>query len=102
MTYNATANRPGLSDTLAASGALSRLRAFALATGCDPLELSSDHGQSLNWICVLDVMRRRGYSVGEPVRPQAQPRRGSTAWTVAIGVKGVRAMLVFHILNEQP
>ena len=91
-----------LSQALAASNAAARLAAFVRATGCNPLDVSSDQGKSLNWLSVLDVMRRRGYTVGEPVRPQAQLRRGHTAWLVTIGIRAAGVTLVFYVPQEQP
>ena len=99
---SAAPNPNPLSQALADSNAAARLAAFVRATGCSPLDVSSDQGKSLDWLSVLDVMRRRGYTVGEPVRPQAQTRRGSTAWLVTIGIRAARVTLVFYTQNEQP
>ena len=103
MTRSPAVERARISDALAASSSAAvRLRSFARATGCDPLDLSSDDGKSLDLGSVIDMMRRRGYQVGDPVRPQAQPRRGATAWTIAIGVHHVSVTLVFYVVNPQP
>ena len=102
-TRSPATDRTRLSDALAASsGAAARLRDFARSTGCDPLDLSIDAGKSLDLGSVLDMMRQRGYQVSDPVRPQAQPRRGATAWPITIGVHHVKVTLVFYVANPQP
>lgn len=104
----ATASRPAadnshLSQALAASTAAAKLASFCKTTGCDPLDLSAD-GKSLDLLRVLDAMRKRGYDVGTPVKPQAQQVRGHTTWLVTIAVAGVRAVLAvpIPIPLEQP
>jgi hypothetical protein len=91
--------RPRLSDALAASTALARLQTFALATGCDPLDLSIDQGKTLDLDSVLETMRRRGYVVGDLVRPQAQARRDVSAWTFTVGVHGVQVTLALYLAD---
>ena len=102
----ATASRPTdnshLSQALAASTAAAKLRSFCKTTGCDPLDLSADGGKSLDLLRVLEAMRKRGYDVGTPVKPQAQLTRGHTTWLVTIAVAGVRAVLAVPIPLEQP
>lgn len=86
-----------LSSALAASAGAARVNQFAQSNGLEPSEVSAD-GVSLSILQVFDAMRRRGYTISEPVRPQAQPQlaRGLVAWTVAIVVAGVSAKLVYY------
>ena len=91
--------RPHLSDALAASTAVARLQTFALATGCDIEDLSIDQGKSLHLQSVLEAMRRRGYVIGDLVRPQAQARRDISAWTFTVGVRGVQVTLAVYLAN---
>ena len=92
------AARGYLRAALAVSSAVAKLQEFARTTGCDPCELSID-GKSLDLDSVLDAMRRRGYVVGDLVRPQAQARRDVSAWTVTIGVRGVQVTLAIWLAN---
>lgn len=86
-----------LSSALAASAGVTRVNQFAHNNGLDPHDISID-GVSICIPRVFDAMRRRGYTIGEPVRPQAQPElaRGLVAWTVTIVVAGVSAKLVYY------
>jgi hypothetical protein len=98
-TYTPAPPRPHLSNALAAAQAVARLQTFALATGCDPFDLSIDQGKSLDLASVLEAMRQRGYIIGELVRPQAQARRDVSAWTITIGVRGVQVTLAIYLEN---
>lgn len=88
-------SRP-LHDALADAAARTRLHAAAQRLGCDPLDMSAD-GQRFDMPRMLELMRRRGYDVGAPVRPQLQPwiKRGQVAWTVSVGMPGARFTLAF-------
>lgn len=91
--------RPHLSDALAASQAVARLQAFAMATGCDIDDLSIDQGRSLDLASVMQTMRRHGYAVGDLVRPQKQARRDVSVWTFTVCVRGVQATLAIYLAN---
>ncbi len=99
VSYAPAPPRPRLSDTLAASAAAARLQTFALTTGCDIEDLSIDQGKTLDLASVLETMRRRGYVVGDLVRPQAQARRDVSAWTFTVGVRGVQVTLAVYLAN---
>jgi hypothetical protein len=104
----ATATRPRtaepnhISQVLAASNTAAKLHAFARTTGCREEELSSDQGKSLDLLCVIEAMRRRGYQVSDPVRPLQQPWHGYTFWMVKLAVNGVRATLAVPIQDTAP
>lgn len=86
-----------LHQALEASRDLARLQAFCRSIRCAPTEVSSDGGKSLDILRVFDAMRRRGYSVSEPVRPQAQQRKGFTAWVVNVTLpNGPACQLAFY------
>ncbi|MET3134975.1 acetolactate synthase regulatory subunit [Oxalobacteraceae bacterium GrIS 1.11] len=87
-------------SALNALNAAGKLRAFADATGCDPLELSADDGKSLDLLRVLDAMRKRGYTVGVPVKPQAPQHCGHTIWLVTVSMRGARVTLRFQIQQD--
>lgn len=91
-----------LSQVLAASSATAKLSSFCQFTGCDPLDLSADDGKSLDLLRVLEAMRKRGYEVTTPVKPQAQLTRGHTTWLVTICIAGARVVLAVPIPLEQP
>jgi hypothetical protein len=59
------------------------LQAFCNDHGCPVSEVSTD-GIHISMPLLLDLMRRRGYSVDAPVRPQTQLRKGHTTWLVNV------------------
>ena len=84
----ATATRPARTAPIGSGhlhGALedardrAKLQAFCHAIGCTAADASSD-GVRVDMLRVFEVMRRRGYSVSEPTRPQAQRLKGATTW----------------------
>jgi hypothetical protein len=88
-----------LHQALEASRDLRALRDFCSAYVCTPDEVSSDGGKSLNVLRVLDLMRRRGYGVSDPTRPQHQPkhRQGLTTWLVDVTLPtGARFQMGFY------
>ena len=88
-----------LHDTLVSANDAAALARFARNTGCSTAEVSGPDGR-LGILQVFDAMRRRGYQVSEPKRPQAQPRPGFTAWLVTVTLpKGVRFDLAYHTLG---
>ena len=86
-----------LHAALAAADASARLASFARTVGCDPLDLSADQGKSLDILRIISVMRGRGYTIADPVRPQQQLARGMTTWLLAISFGGCSATLGFHL-----
>ncbi len=62
---------------------LGRLNAFCCAHVCTVGQVSTD-GKRLDMLKVFDLMRARGYHVGEPTRPQLQQRKGFTTWLVHV------------------
>lgn len=85
-----------LHDTLASANDAAALSRFARNTGCSTAEVSGTDGR-LGILQVFDAMRRRGYQVTEPKRPQSQLRAGFTAWLVTVTLpKGVSFDLVYH------
>lgn len=85
-----------LHDALASANDAAVLARVARNTGCSIDELSGPDGR-LGILQVFDAMRRRGYQVSEPKRPQAQPRAGFTAWLVTVTLpKGVSFDLAYH------
>ena len=52
-----------------------KLARFTRNTGCAADEVAGADGR-LSILYVFEAMRRRGYHVTEPVRPQQQPRAG--------------------------
>jgi hypothetical protein len=77
-----------------------KLEAFCLAIGCAPADASSD-GVHVDMLRVFDLMRRRGYSVSEPIRPQAQQRKDVTTWlaNVTLPAGGPSLVLGFSTPN---
>lgn len=85
-----------LHDTLASANDAAQLSRFASNTNCRTDELAGPDGR-LGILQVFAAMRRRGYQVTEPKRPQAQPRPGFTAWLVTVTLpKGVKFDLAYH------
>lgn len=93
---SAARSRPGMSRTTPpGTGELHQalenardskiLHAFCQEHGCAVVDVSSD-GVRVDMLRVLDLMRRRGYTVAEPTRPQSQQRKGHTTWLVAIAL----------------
>ena len=82
----ALAHDQRLSQALAASTALARLQHLAKSVRCAPTDLSSDGGQSIDMLRLLDVMRARGYRIAPPVMATAQPNPLHTIWLVNIVV----------------
>jgi hypothetical protein len=62
---------------------LARLNNFCSAHVCTTDQVSAD-GKRLNMLKVFALMRTRGYTVSNPVRPQQQLRRTHTTWLVDI------------------
>ena len=60
-----------------------QLQAFCRAVVCAPADASTD-GIRVDMTLVLDLMRRRGYTVGEPRHAPCQVRRGATIWHVPV------------------
>jgi hypothetical protein len=60
-----------------------QLQAFCAGVGCALDDASSD-GIHVDMPMVLDLMRRRGYTVSEPTRPQTQLRKSVTTWLASI------------------
>lgn len=75
-----------LSQALAASAALARLQHLAKSVRCDPTDLSSDGGLSIDMLRLLEVMRARGYRIDPPVMATAQPSPLHTIWLINIVV----------------
>ena len=85
-----------LHDTLASANDAAQLARFTRNTGCAANEVIGADGR-LSILQVFDAMRRRGYHVTEPVRPQQQPRAGFTAWCVSVTLpKGISFKLAYH------
>ncbi len=61
-----------------------KVDAFALSTGFAVDEISSDAGKTLDLGRVFDALRRIGYAVSEPTRPQTQMTHGYTTWLVTV------------------
>ena len=88
-----------LHDTLASANDAAQLARFTRNTGCSAHEVAGADGR-LSILQVFEAMRRRGYQVTEPVRPQQQPRAGFTAWCVSVTLpKGVSFKLAYHTLG---
>jgi hypothetical protein len=64
---------------------LACLHGFCQTHQCAAADVSSD-GKRLDILRVFDLMRRRGYSVTQPTRPQTQLRKGFTAWLVDVAL----------------
>ena len=85
-----------LHDTLASANNAAQLERFTRNTGCTTQEVAGADGR-LSILQVFEAMRRRGYHVTEPVRPQQQPRAGFTAWCVSVTLpKGISFKLAYH------
>lgn len=84
-----------LHQALEASSAASALRSFCQNTGMQPDEVSAD-GVHLDVLRVFDALRSRGYQVGQPQRPQHQPKKGFTAWWVHVRKSGAEFALGFY------
>ena len=85
-----------LHDTLTSANDAAALSRFARNTGCSTTEVAGPDGR-LGILQAFDAMRRRGYQITEPKRPQAQLRTGFTAWLVTVTLpKGVSFDLVYH------
>jgi hypothetical protein len=59
------------------------LQAFCHAVGCAPADASSD-GIHVDMPRVFEIMRQRGYTVGQPAHAPCQVRKGRTIWHVAV------------------
>ena len=105
----ATATRPAraapigtgqLHTTLEDARDRARLQAFCAAVSCTPADASLD-GIHVDWPRLFETMRQRGYTVTEPRRPQAQPRRDVTTWlaTITLPDNGPRCVLGFCTPN---
>lgn len=88
-----------LHQALEASSAAAALQSFCQSTGMRPDEVSAD-GVHLDVLHVFDALRSRGYQVGQPQRPQHQPKKGFTAWWVHVRKAGVEFALGFYTANE--
>jgi hypothetical protein len=75
------------------------LARFCSAHVCTPDQVSQD-GKRLHLPRVLQLMRDRDYQVSDPVRPQHQPKKGFTAWTVHIRMPRVEFDIGFYTTNE--
>lgn len=84
-----------LHQALEASSAAGALQSFCQNTGMRPDEVSAD-GVHLDVLRVFDALRSRGYQVGQPQRPQHQPRKGFTAWWVHVRKSGAEFALGFY------
>lgn len=84
-----------LHQALEASSAAVALQSFCENTGMRPDEVSAD-GVHLDVLRVFDALRARGYQVGQPQRPQHQPKKGFTAWWVHVRKAGVEFALGFY------
>ena len=85
-----------LHDTLASANDAAQLARFTRNTGCAAQEVTDANGR-LSILQVFEAMRRRGYHITEPVRPQQQPRAGFTAWCVSVTLpKGISFKLAYH------
>jgi hypothetical protein len=60
-----------------------QLAAFCAGVGCTLADASSD-GVHVDMLRVFEVMRRRGYSVSQPTRPQAQQHTNVTTWLASV------------------
>ena len=77
-----------LHNALEDSRDLATLQAFCRAIRCAPSYISSD-GIHVDMLHLFDFMRRSGYGVSAPTRPQAQIRKGATTtWLVAVRLPG--------------
>lgn len=92
MSAAATATRPArtapigsghLHNALEDARDRTKLHAFCAAIGCGPADASSD-GVRVDMLRVFETMRRRGYTVSQPTRPQAQLRKDVTTWLVNV------------------
>ncbi|MEO7579937.1 MAG: hypothetical protein ABIT83_20195 [Massilia sp.] len=61
------------------------LHAFCDSLACTSADVSTD-GIRLNVVRILDLMRRRGYLVADPVKRPAPGVKGQTAWHVVITI----------------
>jgi hypothetical protein len=59
------------------------LQALCRAVSCDAADVSSD-GIHIDMLEVLELMRKRGYSLTHPRHPTTQRHRGRTTWLVDI------------------
>lgn len=86
-----------LHQALDNSRSLAHLHAFCAAHKCEAAQVSVG-GIRLDLLLVLDLMRSRGYTVSEPTRPQHQPVKGSSIWTVNVTLpSGSSVQLGFQI-----
>ncbi|NHZ83702.1 hypothetical protein F2P44_31205 [Massilia sp. CCM 8695] len=75
------------------------LRNFCRAHVCTPDLVSAD-GAQLDLLMVFALMRRRGYHVSEPRRPQQQLNRKATTWLVDVTLPaGTSVQLAFPTSN---
>jgi hypothetical protein len=85
-----------LHDALVAQEAAARLAALARSAACAPSEISAD-GKTIDTLMVFELMRKRGYQVDTPVRPQTQLKHGMTTWLVHVTLpSGESFTLVFY------
>lgn len=84
-----------LHQALEASSAAAAMQSLCQSTGMRPDEVSSD-GVHLDVLRVFDAFRSRGYQVGQPQRPQHQPKKGLTAWWVHVRIAGAEFALGFY------
>ena len=78
----------------------SRLHDFCALHKCTADQVSLD-GVRLNMLKVFDLMRRQGYQVSEPIRPQQQMRKGSTLWHVTVVLPaGPSVRMAFHTPDQ--
>lgn len=106
---NRVARQPRPRTTMPGTGELSQaledvrdretLHRFCRANVCTPADISDD-GKRVNLPRVFDLMRARGYDVSEPRKPQHQPKKGFTAWTVHIRKARVEFDIAFFTANS--
>jgi hypothetical protein len=90
-----------LHQALEESRDLAKLHAFCRANVCTASDVSSD-GKRLDMLRVFDLMRTRGYAVSPPTKASHQPKKGFTAWLVAVALPGpgARFTLGFYASNS--
>lgn len=77
-----------------------RLIAFAASVGCAISDVCTPDGKRLDMLRTLALMRQRGYTVGDPHRPQSQLRKGHTTWCVSITLpSGASCAMAFFTPN---
>lgn len=79
--------------------ASSAVQNFCRAHVCTP-DLVSVDGTQLDLPMIFALMRRRGYQVSEPRRPQRQLNKAATTWLVDVTLPaGTFAQLAYAIPN---